>query len=74
MNASTGEKKNAEIFSGWKAWRKKDGLGGTCHIWDDNIEMDVKGMIFLGLDSILLELYGENKRTFVKMAMNSWIL
>jgi hypothetical protein len=68
-----GEKKNAGIFPFAKREGKKR-VWGTCHIWDDNIKMNVKRIILLGLDSILLDLVRENRRAFVKMAMNSWIL
>ena len=54
--------------------KKKRGLGETCRIWDDNIKIDVKRIISISLDSILLDLDRENRREFVKMAMKFWIL
>jgi hypothetical protein len=67
-------KEKCRNVSGLESVKKKRRLGGTCHVWDDNIKMDVKGIILIGLDLILLDLDRENRREFVKMAIKSWIL
>jgi len=35
---------------------KKRRLGGTRHRWEDNIKLDVKGMILIGVDQFRLQL------------------
>ena len=53
-------------FFRFESMKKKECLGGICHRWEDNIKMDVKGIVLEDVDWIRPDMFWESRWAFVK--------